>query len=428
MPVILVTGSPGHGKSQYAIDRCLERAQAENRRVFYSNIKGLNIPGWEQFDPKKVKADENNVHRYDGVPDGSLLVIDEASFMFGQRRGTESAPIHEQVLTTHRHAGYDIYIVTQHPNDVPAYVRRRCEEHVHLVRKKGNNFAVTYTWTDGKEGDIQGDRIGNAHHAITGIYRYRPEIWGYYQSATIHTVHRRRWPVRVYVIPFILLLAVVVAWWAYDLFSGGLGQQTLGVGSASAPGVEVKPYDFQESVEPVEVQTERRRAARGLDFVEARIQTVPGVPESEPRFIEALEVKSYPRMQCVLYGHKPLPELKVGAEVDRSPVGGVCRCYSQQATRLEVNDDLCRQVVRQGYFQPGLADKALEDTEASGEPAARSAAAAASLGVDDSMRRQREATVTVIADNSSRPSIDRKALAARLESLREIQEAIPLGE
>jgi len=55
MPITLITGLPGHGKTLYTLARFKEEAEKAGRPVFHNGINGLNILGWQVWDPENGK-------------------------------------------------------------------------------------------------------------------------------------------------------------------------------------------------------------------------------------------------------------------------------------------------------------------------------------------------------------------------------------
>jgi hypothetical protein len=65
-------------------------------------------------------------------------------------------------------------------------------------------------------------------------------------------------------------------------------------------------------------------------------ERVPGVPWSAPAY-DGFQVKDYPRPLCIISGQD---------------WEDTCRCYTQQATRLKVSDEQCRDYVHNGAWDP----------------------------------------------------------------------------
>src|SRR5438034_8009578 len=111
--ITFITGLPGNGKTLYALNYIKAYAESEKREVFYSGVKDLLLP-WTE-----VKAEE-----WMALPAGAIMVIDEAQFVFPKKPNGSKLPEHYEKLAVHRHSGYDIFIITQHPTLVDNFVRQ----------------------------------------------------------------------------------------------------------------------------------------------------------------------------------------------------------------------------------------------------------------------------------------------------------------
>lgn len=123
----LITGEPGGGKTLLAVEIIL--AAAKSRPVF-TNINGFQHEKVGTFpleDPIKWME----------LPEGALIVIDEAQGWFRPRHSTAKVPPHVEALETHRHHGFDIIFITQHPSFIDAHVRRLVSSHQHCFRAFG---------------------------------------------------------------------------------------------------------------------------------------------------------------------------------------------------------------------------------------------------------------------------------------------------
>ena len=86
------------------------------------------------------------------------------------------------------------------------------------------------------------------------------------------------------------------------------------------------------------------------EYIKKFTPRIKDVPWSAPVYDEVVEIKSFPRPQCVLW--------------HSGKYSGQCRCFSQQATPLSVNQNMCVEIVNSGYFEPYRKD--LEDFERDG--------------------------------------------------------------
>ncbi|HEY0563837.1 MAG TPA: zonular occludens toxin domain-containing protein, partial [Methylophilus sp.] len=131
MAINLITGLPGHGKGVYSLDTVEKLRIKSNRPVYYHNIKDLNLQWHALDDPKK----------WIDCPEGSIIVLDEAWQTFPLRPNAQTPPEYVSRLATHRHHGFDIYIITQQPTQLDSFVRKLVDTHYHIVRKFGSQAA-----------------------------------------------------------------------------------------------------------------------------------------------------------------------------------------------------------------------------------------------------------------------------------------------
>ncbi|WP_151780155.1 zonular occludens toxin domain-containing protein [Acinetobacter bereziniae] len=165
MPVKLLTGATGDGKTHLAVKWILE-AVAEGRPVF-TNIKGINEEGFEPI-PGVEPIPKNSKGELDwqlcpeadaelGIK-GSLVIYDETQkqrdnndyryFAWkGREKLSERAVISE--LDEHRHRGYDIVFITQEPNLLHLHLLGFVKEHYHCARpmnKQASQVALWRAW------------------------------------------------------------------------------------------------------------------------------------------------------------------------------------------------------------------------------------------------------------------------------------------
>ena len=138
--ISLITGQPGAGKTLYALNFVKTRAEKENRPVYYSGISDLKLP-WLELD----KGED-----WHGVPEGSIVVIDECQRVFRPRVNGAAVPEHVSKLETHRHSGIDLVLITQHPMLADNNVRRLVGQHFHVVRAFGTKKATVHEWGEVK--------------------------------------------------------------------------------------------------------------------------------------------------------------------------------------------------------------------------------------------------------------------------------------
>ena len=297
-----ITGLPGSGKTLITLTRVKELSEKENRQVYYNGITDLKLP-WIELD----KGED-----WHKVPPGSIVVIDEAQRVFRPRGTGAQVPDHVAKLETHRHNGIDLFLITQHPMLLDTNVRRLVGRHVHTVRAFGAKFATLHEWPQVKE-NCDKTRADSIEHK----WFYPVKAFDWYKSAEVHT-HKRRIPMRFFVlllIPFVLA-ALAYAFWQWQSSSESRTKAAIkkstGIESRAAPGG----------------MPDMKR-----DFIADHAPRVVGLAYTAPVYDKVTEpVRAPYPAACV-----------------EIPSKG-CRCYTQQATRLDVPASLCKQIATTGFF------------------------------------------------------------------------------
>lgn len=309
--IVVTTGVPGAGKTLYALTWVKAKAEKENRPVYYSGIKDLKLP-WMEHAPEK----------WEELPANSIMVIDECQRVFRPRMHGSAVPSFVAALETHRHKGIDLVLITQHPMLIDQNVRRLCGLHFHVVRKWGMQAATVHEWPTIKE-TCDKNRADSVRHE----FAYPKSNYGLYHSAEVHT-HKARIPYHVWIIA---LVPFVVGYAGWRIYSNWFPQAKAG------PAVEEKAPDART------LAAEGGRATRSSDK-----STTMGPEEYVASFTPRVAGLAYtaPAYDDVT---KPVEAPYPAAAV---LMGKTCRAYTQQGTRLEVPDELCRQIVAGGFFVP----------------------------------------------------------------------------
>lgn len=203
MTIELITGTPGAGKTTFAVaerlakevgrkitlddDTCLKMGldpghQVE-RRLVCAGVRGLkleherlpHILTRDASSPAEVlkwnamvkgadgKETEEPVHqRFAGDPPvdvpaivqnwwlwckpGDLIVIDESQFIAPRGTLGRSPPFWIQCLEIHRHYGVDFIFITQHPGLIDTTIRHLVGMHRHVRSVMGSAVCMVYTW------------------------------------------------------------------------------------------------------------------------------------------------------------------------------------------------------------------------------------------------------------------------------------------
>lgn len=236
--LILITGQPGNGKSLRALwmasqeyDRNAGEVKAgkEQPRRFFTNIAGATTDENPKAFPWMERMPEHN--DWTLLPDGSYVVYDEAHADGNTRelerygrlfpstgKPGESDDARIRSMSTHRHRGFDIVLVTQWPSKIHHQIRTLIGEHVHMTRAMGLGCAGTMKWTR-----VQVDPYDEKQRekAEEEIWRFDKSLYERYKSSSLHTSsHKFRLSPKIMSGISTLVMTLLVMWGLYYFVVG----------------------------------------------------------------------------------------------------------------------------------------------------------------------------------------------------------------
>lgn len=302
-PIVLVTGLPGAGKSLFS----LAEFAVGKHSVYQAGIPGCALPTWE---PEKWQE----------MPAGSTLIVDEAQEFFAPKPPTGEPPAH-YVLNKIRHKALALVLITQHPGMLDSRVRRLVGRHVHMVAAFGADAAVMYEFRG--VGDVDNRSFDGA---VRSGFKYPKEVYKLYKSADAHRPKQKA-PFKVRAIPYLFGLVVVL------LFLGGwvVYHRMSALAHGDVPGSRGQAGgDASRFVRP---GNDRAVPLTAAEYASTFVPRVAGLDYSAPRYDTVTKpVRAPVPAACIANSTK-------------------CSCYSQQATILQVPESMCRQIVAGGYFK-----------------------------------------------------------------------------
>lgn len=312
----LITGANGAGKTLNALKWVRERQLKENRPVFHNGrfepVAGGELASWQAIDIKDWQAQ----------PDGAIFFVDECHNDFPVRPATSAPPDYVKALAEHRRRGFDFYLITQHPQNIDSFVRRLIGTpgwHRHLKRVFGADVVSVLEWASVNPNC---EKAGSGASAEVSTVRFPTEVFSWYKSASLHTA-KKRVPKAVWLLGACAVAVPVLGYVGYTRLPGQRSQAVSTgvpvVAPAANPVGGGRPADRPA---PVSVG----------EYLALRAPRVPGLPQTAPAYDEVTRPVEAPF---------PAACISMGAR---------CECYSQQATRLNVPVDLCRQIVAGGFF------------------------------------------------------------------------------
>lgn len=345
--IILITGTPGSGKTLYTVAELLNK-KFKGRPLFVNGIPNLliehevisdeDVEKWFKGgvsipQPTTINNDTGEIVQHPDKPafdvKNAVFCIDEVQRI--ARTRSASAPVPEWIkqLEVHRHFGCDFIIITQHPQQMDAHIRRLVGRHLHVRRTFALGAAVVYEW----------DSVNNLSgfkNAQSKIWRYPKDAFKLYKSSELHTKAGGRVPLVVWV-----LLAAVLA---FPFVGYSTLQRMMYKFSDDGKNVATPPSMIATNGKPGAQKSggEKPPMTRQqyIDQFEPRLE---GQMHTAPAYDQLTAVKIVPLPAACIESFKP-------SWVKQH--GGPCGCYTQTGTPYETTQSMCAQFVRNKVFFP----------------------------------------------------------------------------
>jgi zona occludens toxin len=242
----LITGSPGAGKTTFAVatrlreeakrDITMEGGEVVRRRLVCAGFRGLKVEH-EQLPHKltgQVTADEE-VAKWNQISDGDqpahqrlpgdpvrdvpacvqnwwlwckpgdLICVDEAQFIAPRGTLGRKPPYWIQALEIHRHYGVDFLLITQHPQLIDTTIRALVGLHRHVRSVLGSPMCMVYVW----------DHASNPERfnlANKSTFFRRPSHYRLFHSSVAHVKPPSGGRAIVVIVPALICALVVGVW------------------------------------------------------------------------------------------------------------------------------------------------------------------------------------------------------------------------
>jgi len=318
----LITGANGAGKTLNTLKWVRERSVAESRPVCHNGrfepTAGGELSSWKKIDIKDWQDE----------PDGTIFLVDECHNDFPLRAASSAPPEHVRMLAEHRRRGMDFYLVTQHPQNIDNFVRRLIGDpgwHRHLKRVFGASLVSCLQWP---AVNANCEKPGSGKSAEVSTIAFPKEVFGWYQSASLHTA-KRRMPKQVWILLACLLIAPLLFWFVFSHIKD-MGEKSGAVQDAATP-------------QAAQSTGSKNRPMSAEDYMASFQPRIPGFAHTAPRYDEVTKPVTAPYPSACL------------------TMGNRCACYSQQGTKMDTPADICALIVRRGYFVDWQPDRDARD-------------------------------------------------------------------
>ena len=332
--IYLFTGNMGTGKTSRVVSMILnnedglfkmklEDGTEVDRPLYFCHIDGLDK---RKFNAHELTEEEIMAAPLrDVIPEGAVLIVDEAHYTYPVRAAGRPVPPYIQELTELRHYGHTVILMTQHPSQLDIFVRNLVSKHVHLERKALG--MKQYSWY---KCVTSLDNPAGVSGVESASWKPPKEAFKYYKSASQHQKFKKKVPFAVWLLIVILGFMAWKGFNLYQIYQKNTGQVEQ-VEESTANSEMVQAVEQAASQE--NTQGRMTENLKPEDFVPALAEK----PESKPIYNGVRQVKTFEYIAGCVDGGK-----------------SGCTCYSSQGTPLkEITKAMCKDYEKNGLpFNP----------------------------------------------------------------------------
>lgn len=324
----LSTGANGSGKTLFTIYDVRQLQLETNRPVYFWGFTAkqrLLDFGWKEHDMRDWMS----------LPDGSICIWDECQKEITGATADKAQKYEADILSEHRKRSFDFFFCTPHPMNMGAFVRRTIASpgwHRHF---KASTIALNSNELKWAATNTQPEKPNSGASGTVTSRTHPKEVYEWYASTSGDTAVRKI-PARVWMAILALITAVAMlvgaVMWAKHMYADWT--------KPSVPKEAAKTAAIAPNAAPVgnSSNPEKKAPQTAAEYAASHVPRIAGLEFTAPRYDGLNEPKTAPRPAACLDGFK------------RGSKRRTCECWSQQATILQVPEQLCRQIASGGYF------------------------------------------------------------------------------
>jgi len=312
--IYLTTGGNGAGKTLFTLYDVRKQQLKENRPVYYHGFTAgeqLREWGWQEFNPKE----------WQDLPDGSICIFDECQNEFPAKVQGELPDYINAVAQHRRKRGFDFWMITPHPSLIHVNIRRLIESpswHRHMKRTFGADMVSELKFS---YAEVSCEKPGAGDKGQVTMRAFPKEVYGWYQSASLHT-GKRKLPKQVWMLGAAVVGVAVFAFFGYRYFRAGLGLDDQPAQTAQAA---------QAGIPQIRATEPPKRPLTLPEYLDQGTPRIPGMAHTAPRYDALTRPVRVPvPKSCIKFANNP------------------CECTSQQGTRLVMSEETCMGIIRNG--------------------------------------------------------------------------------
>lgn len=152
--IIILTATPGCGKTNHAVWSHIKPAVENDRIVYVCGIPDLKLMHiklsivklntWAERTPID-ETDPEGKQKLNNITEGSLIVVDEAVYPW-PAIDLKDPPEYIKYLSQHRQHGLDFLVITQSLKFVHPFVLENADRHIHLSQEWSGS--KQYEWSE----------------------------------------------------------------------------------------------------------------------------------------------------------------------------------------------------------------------------------------------------------------------------------------
>lgn len=376
MPVLLVTGKMGQGKTHMVMKKWVNEAVKAGRPV-YTNIDGCTldvrpIPENEKGELDWLLTEESNA---DAGQKGALIVYDEAQrqvdkkgiryFAWAAREKVSTRDVIRE-LEYHRHSGRDIIFITQSPKLLHLHLLELVNEHYHCTRLRNEKRSQVSLWRSWQE---KPDSLAATERAEDVFFvPFDEQVFTQYKSTEEVTDAKTRIPKYMYKLAAIAIvvfgIAIALLINAFTHFSGGkrIGQESIDKTLAAQKALEERSKkNTNPNNQPVdqlspELKTKIDNCMKQLNWTQEQCRDTYDKEFAANRLSD-LQQSTRNDMDTVVIDYspsKPFKDVQVSYQATAKPVFSGCMtdrkgnivAYTQQGTIIhDIDKKDCQRVM-----------------------------------------------------------------------------------
>lgn len=348
--IFFITGSLGAGKTSSTLWDLINNPDFKGRPKYATFIRGFKYEecGFEQIDKNDLEnwcywADpKDDFSAVSNFEKGSIIFIDEADLFFPSSISDKNPPRWLRELARSRHHGLDFFIITQQAKMVCSFLLGLIQTHIHYHRPNGSEEVTRYSWEN-----YQPNVYSKVNRAIGLPQKIKvdPKVFTLYES-TVQNTRIKTPPIHIYkkLAAFLLpmLLAPLIVW--YMMYYRHLPPEVAKTDKQQ----EVKQTASTSTTTPTTQQTTQQNQTDlgSLDGASTKTLTikdfvppVPSMPWAAPAYVDLVKPTDFPRIAACVSGNSSTNKAFKG-----------CRCFTQQYTPIDVPQESCERMVKEGWF------------------------------------------------------------------------------